>query len=1335
MKSKFISFLILLFTSVVLVACGGESSSNEDNSGIDKAPIYARDSVKIIEPDQLTKVSILPYISVGEDGAQLVSITDASGSKGSCDVKNVSDTSFEVNLKDNSLCHYDFVVESVPGENEVASTDTGSLIVLGGRAASILVPEEMTFALGDEAKAFEIDASLVSKGYSLDSGSYSQNPEVASVSDGTAANTLLISPVGIGVSHIVYSIAKEISPGEIDRKIGVVSVAVSDSANVAPEADNFTVTTSECDSLSCESISDGEDIYEISVSGHISDADDGVENLQLVNVFAFDVDDVEVTPVESESLNNQKFLFKAKKPGTYDVTYVVYDHRTGYGIGIVRVVVDPGPVLTAGWSDVWLHSYDGEFYLAPWEKNGAETNHIYYSDLSSEEIDGKEYEIVLYDSSLAEAMCFYRGLELPTSELLSKLYEHGMAEDPNYGNWPKGVNYWTSSENDEGNPLSYSLVDNTTSVVAPNTPLIATCVQPGTLELFVEKDGATIVNASTIDDDDDTIGWTPGFYNTVKAMITRKSGDGTGVADAEVTMRLIDEGGEFDQPNKPTSIDGSALFNVRSSIEGELRVAANYLNEYTEASLHFVEKIVTLYQIHYQKLGTPSYGDVVPDSLNVKVGQAVDFTTVVSKEGEFGIESEVDPTTVWDSLGTPGVIDFNETNGKFVVLKEGTAFVVANYGLDEAFSDSVSITAFPKDELFFARSESCVESSKIEAIELSSTDKYSAYVCKKDFSTDPDTTESVTDANVNNSDDSVLEIGHVSGKVDITGLSGGSATISATKEGMIDGSLAVTVIAAPTITYIEIDPESAELKVGEVKQLNATAYYSDGTSIEITSDADALWNSGNETVATVEKGSVTAKSAGSSSISVNYDSHTASANVVVVPELDHIEVRPVSADMTVDEVKAFAAVAVFTDATEEDITDAAETVWSTDDDGSVISADKNIVTATGNGTAKLTATYMGHSGSSDISVTGGSVGTLTKIEVRPSTTIVGLGQEKQLEAYAVYTNESGEEVSSELITAKWASVLGGGSVISLTEDGVATGLSTTSGEAIVQATYDELTAVGFVQVKDLVDYSSLRLTPTSISVGQYKVIGFKALAMKNGTEINVSHEVDWEVTKGTDSVTYTGLGTNSSGANIGLFKTEELGEATLQASMSTSSGELKADAAVTVVTTRNINHYRLGDCKVLEFDDKKKIEIINYDRTPNLDSTKAATHKSGGEYACGTSLFGDTNDHIKGARKGEFVFGLGGLTGTPVIGGDIMDRVISITDESGANAIGSVVQHVSREGDYWSGEGWEEVDHWAMKCISKGAKFTVHYYDYYGVEGYYEGQCVDVGEFPVTISD
>lgn len=1327
MKSKFISFLILLFTSVVLVACGGESSSNEDSSGIDKAPIYARDSVKIIEPDQLTKVSILPYISVGEDGAQLISITDASGSKGSCDVKNVSNTSFEVNLKDNSLCHYDFVVESVPGENEVASTDTGTLIVLGGRAASILVPEEMTFALGDEAKTFEIDASLVSKGYSLDSGSYSQNPEVASVSDGTAANSLLISPVGIGVSHIVYSIAKEISPGEIDRKIGVVSVAVSDSANVAPEADNFTVTTSECDSLSCESISDGEDIYEISVSGHISDADDGVENLQLVNVFAFDVDDVEVTPVESESLNNQKFLFKAKKPGTYDVTYVVYDHRTGYGIGIVRVVVDPGPVLTAGWSDIWLHSYDGEFYLAPWEKNGAETNHIYYSDLISEEIDSKEYEIVLYDNSLAEAMCFYRGLELPSAELLSKLYDHGMAEDPNYGNWPKAVNYWTSSENDEGNPLSYSLVENSTSVAAPNTPLIATCVQPGTLELFVEKDGATIVNASTIDDDDDTIGWTPGFYNTVKAMITRKSGDGTGVAEAEVTMRLIDEGGEFDQPNKPTSIDGSVQFDVRSSVEGELRVAANYLNEYVEASLHFVGKIVKNYQIHYEKTGAPPYGDVVPEDLVFKIGQVFDFIAVVSKDGELGLESEVDFAANWESLAPVGVIDLNETTGELTALKEGKGSFAAYYSKDpDNWSDMVFFEVFPKDELFFAHNESCVESSKIEAITLSSTDKYSAYVCKKDFSTDPDTTESVIDANVNNTDDSVIGISHVSGKIDIAGLSGGAAKISATKEGMTDASLAVTVIAAPTITHIAIEPESTELKVGEVKQLNATAYYSDGTSIDITSDAP--WSSGNETVATVEKGRVTAKSVGYSDISVNYDSHTASANVVVVPELDHIEVRPVSADMTVDEVKAFAAVAVFTDATEEDITDAAETVWSTDDDGSVISADKNIVTAIGNGSAKLTATYMGHSGSADINVTGGSVGTLTKIEVRPYLTIVGLGQEKQLEAYAVYTDESGEEVSSELIAATWQKFAGDG--ISLTTDGVATGLSTTSGEAIVQATYGELKAVGTVKVEDLVDYSSLRLTPTSITVGQYKTIGFEALAIKDGKEVNVSNEVKWEVTEGTESVTFTGLGTNSSGANIGVFKTNKLGEAMVQASMNTSSVELTAEAVVTVSDLDRLNHYLLGECKKFEGDDGKQIEIIGYDDTANLDASKVATHRSGGSYACGT--WGTDNDKIEGARKGEFVFGLGGLTGTPP-SGDPMDRVVSITDEAGGDAIGSIVQHVSRKGDHWTSGGYAEHPHWAMKCISEGAKFTVHYYDSFGKELYYEAQCIAAGEFPVTL--
>lgn len=551
-----------------------------------------------------------------------------------------------------------------------------------------------------------------------------------------------------------------------------MSVAVSDAANIAPTAEFFLVETT----LDKVSVDEG---LSVSVSGHITDEDDDDASLQLVNVFAFDIDDVEIGLTGGELLNNQAFTFKATSAGTYDVTYVVYDHRTGYGIGITRIVVDDGPVATASWEDINLTKYDEEHYLAPWEKYGAENNMVFYSDLIPETIGGEVFEISLYTNEIADAMCFYRGMQLPTVELMSKLYDNGMFETPNYGNWPKATHYWTSSKNPDGEPIAFSLTDGTSFPVTEDTPLIATCVEPGSLEIVITENNATVVEKSTIDDPDNTVGWRPGFYNTIEAKIVRKNSDGTGVADAEISMDIIDDGGEFDKPNKPTSVDGTVLFNIRSHIAGDIRVSAKYLSEYVETTVNFVEKLVKDFQIYYQKEEEPFYDVIVPDNVVFKVGEVVDFTAVVSRDGEDGIENQVDEFASWQMLAPVGIVDLNEETGLLTALNEGGGTLGAYYSSDEEYSDFVSFEVVAGDKLFFANSIGCALDSEISSVDVSKGDTHVAYVCSKDYL---DATTSVTDSNVTSDTTEFFEAIHTSGVVNITALESGYGKITSSKD-------------------------------------------------------------------------------------------------------------------------------------------------------------------------------------------------------------------------------------------------------------------------------------------------------------------------------------------------------------------------------------------------------------------------------------------------------------------------------------------------------------------------------------------------------------------------
>jgi hypothetical protein len=83
-----------------------------------------------------------------------------------------------------------------------------------------------------------------------------------------------------------------------------------------------------------------------------------------------------------------------------------------------------------------------------------------------------------------------------------------------------------------------------------------------------------------------------------------------------------------------------------------------------------------------------------------------------------------------------------------------------------------------------------------------------------------------------------------------TGVSGGSATVTAAYSGL-SGPAALTVNVLP-ITSIAVSPTSTTISVGGVQQFTATATYSNGSTANVTSSA--TWSSSNTSAAPVTSG-------------------------------------------------------------------------------------------------------------------------------------------------------------------------------------------------------------------------------------------------------------------------------------------------------------------------------------------------------------------------------------------------------------------------------------------------------------------------------------------------
>lgn len=86
-----------------------------------------------------------------------------------------------------------------------------------------------------------------------------------------------------------------------------------------------------------------------------------------------------------------------------------------------------------------------------------------------------------------------------------------------------------------------------------------------------------------------------------------------------------------------------------------------------------------------------------------------------------------------------------------------------------------------------------------------------------------------------------------------------------------------------TLSSLEIGPGIDTLAKGSTVQFKVTATYADGSTEDVTNDADIVWNTSDAENATVDDGLVTAIDEGTVSISATFQSKTAEEDFIVTP--------------------------------------------------------------------------------------------------------------------------------------------------------------------------------------------------------------------------------------------------------------------------------------------------------------------------------------------------------------------------------------------------------------------------------------------------------------------
>jgi uncharacterized protein YjdB len=421
----------------------------------------------------------------------------------------------------------------------------------------------------------------------------------------------------------------------------------------------------------------------------------------------------------------------------------------------------------------------------------------------------------------------------------------------------------------------------------------------------------------------------------------------------------------------------------------------------------------------------------------------------------------------------------------------------------------------------------------------------------------------------------------------VTAKGEGKANISAEYQGL-SGSVEIEVTAA-VLAAIQVTPANAVVALGTTQQYTATGVYSDATTHDITDDVN--WISSDLTVATIDgDGLATTLKAGQTTISATLAGVTGTATLTVTGATPtSVVVSPATATTATGGTVQFTAMVHFSDGTQQNLTSAAS--WSSSND-TIATVVGGLATGVAKGTATITATYSGQSGTASLEVTDATV---TSVVVSPASASIHKGGTQQFEAVAHLSDGTNTGVLTTGVT--WVS--DNTSVVTINADGLATGLAV--GSAHIRATYNSVqSALVPITVGNAVP-TSLTITPPSAEIAKGTKATFTARAtLSDGTVQDVTSAANWSSSNTAvatvDKGVATGVEANANPVTI-LAEYQTL---TATASLTVKAADLTAitisvsNAKVPVgsqITFKAIGSYTDGTSQAIS-------DLVNWNQNP-----------------------------------------------------------------------------------------------------------------------------------------
>ncbi|MGV3620594.1 MAG: beta strand repeat-containing protein, partial [Archangium sp.] len=299
---------------------------------------------------------------------------------------------------------------------------------------------------------------------------------------------------------------------------------------------------------------------------------------------------------------------------------------------------------------------------------------------------------------------------------------------------------------------------------------------------------------------------------------------------------------------------------------------------------------------------------------------------------------------------------------------------------------------------------------------------------------------------------------------------------------------------------LEVAPSSLTLDVGESRTVSVSVKQGDKT----TPASGATWSTSDANVVTVSgnaNGTATVQGIGAGTATLTAKASDLSASIAVTVSssatLTRIEVTPANAELAAGTTGQLTATGIFSDGTTRNIT--TTVMWDSSNEPVLTVSASGLVTAIAAGSATVTATLAGVTGTLNVTVTSAA---LESIVVTPTLPSIAAGTTQQFVATGTFADGSTQDLSDQVTWMSSATA-----VATVDDEGLARGV--TAGTALISAAFNGVSG-GTTLTVTAATLTSIDVGPTSLSLAKGRTQQLTATGhFSDGSMQDLSAQASW----------------------------------------------------------------------------------------------------------------------------------------------------------------------------------------------------------------------------------